>query len=97
MTIEVTCSCGFIKQKAKCAVCESRPEGNRERLVKCTDACVVFRRNAALAEALGIEKKEPKVKEVEYDPIIMSFYANNIVRYFLPECFRITNLISFAF
>lgn len=81
MSIELSCSCGHIKQKVKCSVSESKPEGNREKLIKCTDACIVVKRNLALAEALGIEKKEPKVKEVEYDPIITSFYSNNIVSF----------------
>lgn len=49
------------------------------RQIKCTDVCVVARRNAALAEALGIEKTEAKVKEVEYDATVLSFYAANLV------------------
>lgn len=80
MSIEVTCTCGNIKQRVKCATSEARPEGNRERKLKCTDACVVAKRNLALAEALGIEKREVKVKEVEYDPIITSFYIEHVVR-----------------
>jgi transcriptional repressor NF-X1 len=48
-------------------------------LLKCSDACLVARRNAALADALGIEKKEMKFKEVEYDPVTLSFYAANVV------------------
>lgn len=76
---DVTCSCGHLKQRARCATSAAKPEGNRERFIKCTDMCVVAKRNTALADALGIEKKEPKIKEVEYDPVTLSFYAANVV------------------
>lgn len=46
--------------------------------MKCTDACAVAKRNAQLAEALGVEKKEPKLREVEYDQSTLSFYATNL-------------------
>ncbi|KAM0751251.1 hypothetical protein T439DRAFT_313553 [Meredithblackwellia eburnea MCA 4105] len=77
--IEVTCACGNLKQSARCATSTVRPEGNRDRLVKCTDACALAKRNAALANALGIENKEPKVKEVVYEPQTLAFYTNNVV------------------
>ncbi|KAL8290623.1 hypothetical protein RQP46_002881 [Phenoliferia psychrophenolica] len=76
--IDVTCSCGHLKQRARCATSTAKPEGNRERLIKCTDACVVAKRNTALADALGIEKKEPKVKEVEYDPLTLAYFSANV-------------------
>ncbi|GAA5962625.1 hypothetical protein JCM3765_006863 [Sporobolomyces pararoseus] len=75
--IEVTCSCGNITQQARCGSSDSKPEGNNGRQVKCTDACAVAKRNAQLAEALGVEKKEPKLREVEYDQTTLSFYAAN--------------------
>lgn len=78
--IEVTCVCGHLKQKTKCASCDEREEGNRERKVKCTDACGVHKRNTALAEALGIEQRERKVREVEYDAALLSFYSDHPVR-----------------
>ncbi|GAA6062232.1 hypothetical protein JCM10212_000811 [Sporobolomyces blumeae] len=76
--IEVTCTCGHLVQKARCGSCDAKPEGNNGRQVKCTDACAVAKRNAQLAEALGVEKKEPKVREVEYDPSTLSFHAANL-------------------
>ncbi|GAA6016990.1 hypothetical protein JCM10207_001449 [Rhodosporidiobolus poonsookiae] len=76
--IEVTCSCGNIKQKARCGSCDSKPEGNNGRLVKCTDACTLAKRNAQLADALGVEKKEAKVREVAYEPQTLSFGQANL-------------------
>jgi transcriptional repressor NF-X1 len=76
--IEVTCSCGHLTQQARCGSSDSKPEGNIGRQVKCTDACAVAKRNAQLAEALGVEKKEPKIREVEYDQTTLSFYAANL-------------------
>lgn len=79
--IEVSCSCGHVKQQVKCHASTSKPEGNQGRLLKCSDACVVAKRNAALAEALGIEKeRQVKVKEVEYEAQVLSFYSANVVR-----------------
>ena len=76
--IEVKCACGHMKQQAKCGACTDKPDGNRGRLVKCAPACEIAKRNAALAEALGIEKVAPKVKEVEYLPLIVEFYSTNV-------------------
>lgn len=76
--IEVTCTCGHIKQQARCGASDSKPEGNNGRQVKCTDACAVAKRNAQLAEALGVEKKEPKIREVEYEQTTLAFYASNL-------------------
>ncbi|GAA6018805.1 hypothetical protein JCM11491_006870 [Sporobolomyces phaffii] len=76
--IEVTCACGHLIQQARCGACDSKPEGNMGRQVKCTDACAVAKRNAQLADALGVEKKEPKIREVEYDQSTLAFYAANL-------------------
>lgn len=32
-----------------------------------------------LAEALGVEKREPRSREVEYEPLMLSFYGANVV------------------
>ncbi|GAA5919432.1 hypothetical protein JCM6882_006322 [Rhodosporidiobolus microsporus] len=75
--IEVTCSCGHLKQKARCGANDAKPEGNNGRLVKCTDACALAKRNQQLADALGVEKKEAKVREVQHDPLTLNYYAAN--------------------
>lgn len=38
----VTCACGHLKQRARCATSASRPEGNRDRFIKCTDMVRFF-------------------------------------------------------
>ena len=78
-SIEVTCACGNLKQKAKCGSCDAKEEGNRERMIKCSESCTVKKRNDALAEALGIEARERKVREVEYDPMTLSYYSDHPV------------------
>ncbi|KAI5477454.1 transcriptional repressor NF-X1 [Pseudohyphozyma bogoriensis] len=50
----------------------------KDKKLKCTDACTIAARNQALADALGIEKREMKKREVEYDPLLLGFYAANI-------------------
>lgn len=81
--ITVTCTCGHLSQTVRCSTSTERPEGNMGRLLKCSDACAVNKRNVALAEALGIEKREKekeKMREVEYDQATLSFFAGNQVR-----------------
>lgn len=82
--IEIECLCGHLKQKVKCATTtgkEGTEEGNREKKLKCTDKCLVAKRNAALAEALGIEMRERKAREVEYLPSTLSFYSDHPVSF----------------
>ncbi|GAA5864129.1 hypothetical protein JCM3774_006390 [Rhodotorula dairenensis] len=75
--IPVHCACGHLSQNARCGACDDKPEGNEGRLLKCNDSCAVAKRNAQLAEALGVEQREVKSKEVEYPPELMSYYATN--------------------
>ncbi|SCV73947.1 BQ2448_6377 [Microbotryum intermedium] len=76
--IEVSCDCGYLKQTINCGACTDRPDGNNSKTLTCSDACAIAKRNAALAEALQVERREPKVKEVEYDPQTLSFYSMNV-------------------
>ncbi|KAK4051690.1 FKBP12-associated protein [Microbotryomycetes sp. JL221] len=78
--IQLTCDCGHLQQSTRCGACEARPEGNSTKKLTCGDACVINKRNLALADALGIEKdkREAKIKEVEYDGEMMSFYQANV-------------------
>lgn len=75
--IPVHCACGHLSQNARCGACDEKPEGNEGRLLKCTDACAVAKRNAQLAEALGVEQRETKTKEVEYPPELLAYYGAN--------------------
>lgn len=53
-------------------------EGNKDKVLKCDDRCEVEKRNKRVAEALGVEVKEKKIREVEYDQLLLGFYANNV-------------------
>lgn len=75
--IPVHCACGHLSQNARCGACDEKPEGNEGRLLKCNDSCAVAKRNAQLAEALGVEQREVKSKEADYSPELLSFYAAN--------------------
>lgn len=81
--IEITCSCGTLTQKVKCGSCDAKVEGNKDKVLKCDDRCEVEKRNKRVAEALGVEVKEKKIREVEYDQLLLGFYANNVVSTFL--------------
>lgn len=56
MIVDVKCRCGYISQKVKCSSCDNRPEGNRDRLLKCNNDCVLYQRNLALASAFVDEE-----------------------------------------
>ncbi|GAA5878773.1 hypothetical protein JCM8547_007192 [Rhodosporidiobolus lusitaniae] len=75
--IDVTCACGHLSQKARCGSQDSKPEGNNGRLIKCTDACALAKRNQQLADALGVEKKEPKVREVQVEDGTLRYFEAN--------------------
>lgn len=75
--IEVSCTCGHLSQKARCGANDENPAGNQGRNIKCTSACDVAKRQAQLAEALGIEKKEPKVREVTPEPATLAYFEAN--------------------
>lgn len=75
--IPVHCACGHLSQNARCGACDEKPEGNEGRLLKCNDSCAVAKRNAQLAEALGVEQREVKSKEADYSPELLNFYAAN--------------------
>ncbi|KAF8629368.1 hypothetical protein AX17_005664 [Amanita inopinata Kibby_2008] len=53
--ITISCPCGRMKQSVRCGRCESRPSGSQSQsLLKCTSQCEIAKRNARLADALGI-------------------------------------------
>jgi transcriptional repressor NF-X1 len=55
-SVTLSCPCGRIQQQAPCGHCASSPSGRAggTAVPKCTTECAVARRNARLAEALGI-------------------------------------------
>ena len=54
--ITITCPCGRIKQPIACGRSTSNPAGREStQVLKCTSDCAIAKRNAKLAEALGID------------------------------------------
>jgi hypothetical protein len=56
-SVTLSCACGRIQQQAPCGRCTGSPAGRAGgagATLKCTNECAVARRNARLAEALGI-------------------------------------------
>jgi len=66
VVITVTCACGRITQPAPCGA---------SRVLKCQDACFVAKRNARLADALGISEstRAGSVNSVTWNPDLVSF------------------------
>ena len=66
--IHISCPCGRIRQPIACGRSMSNPGGRESsQSLKCTNDCLVAKRNARLAEALGINPdKAGAAKEVQY-------------------------------
>ncbi|CAH7665772.1 hypothetical protein PPACK8108_LOCUS60 [Phakopsora pachyrhizi] len=79
--IDAKCECGHITQRVKCACCDSRPEGNLNRVINCNDDCMLFQRNSALAKALGISNssKENSEDETSWSNGAIQFFGSNVL------------------
>ncbi|KAH9926706.1 uncharacterized protein B0H18DRAFT_1084937 [Fomitopsis serialis] len=66
--VHISCPCGRIRQPVACGRSTSNPGGREgSQLLKCSPECLVAKRNARLAEALGINPdKTGPAKEVVY-------------------------------
>ncbi|KAF7323896.1 R3H domain-containing protein [Mycena kentingensis (nom. inval.)] len=76
--ITVACPCGRIRQQLQCGKSPTNPAGRRETQVKCTNECLVAKRNARLAEALGITpESRAKFEEVTWNDEVRAFARAN--------------------
>ncbi|KAJ7136015.1 hypothetical protein C8R44DRAFT_609441 [Mycena epipterygia] len=55
--ITVTCACGRIRQPVQCGKSIASPAGRESQQPKCTNECLIAKRNARLADALGISQE----------------------------------------
>ncbi|KAI0037225.1 hypothetical protein K488DRAFT_39490 [Vararia minispora EC-137] len=79
----IACPCGRIRQSIQCGRCTVNPAGREAtQQLKCTNECAVAKRNARLAEALGISLDARKGPEVVYSEYLLSFARANLK--FLP-------------
>lgn len=81
--VEVTCACGHLRQRALCGSSTARSESAATRLIPCTDACAIKKRNAALADALGISSSSdlPSTarRPAVYDQQTLDYYSSSPV------------------
>jgi transcriptional repressor NF-X1 len=78
--VDASCTCGNNVQRMMCGSSTSKPTSSAVAPLPCTDACAVLKRNAALAEALGIDPDRstaPQSRPVEYEDETLEFYAAN--------------------
>ncbi|KAJ3984020.1 hypothetical protein F5890DRAFT_102720 [Lentinula detonsa] len=77
--IELTCECGRIRQAAVCGRCRSNPAGlAKGQTLKCTTDCALKKRNARLADALGITPGgSGRLAEVTYNDELVAFAKAN--------------------
>lgn len=99
--LTLTCSCGRIRQAVHCGRSSSNADGNQRGSLKCNNECSIAKRNAKLADALGITpESRGKVSVVSYHEELITFAKANpkflgIVEKALAEC--VCLLDEFAF
>ena len=78
-TITVYCACGRIQQPVQCGRNTSNPAGREATLApRCTNECEIAKRNARLAEALGIDPDSHKTnRNVAYSDELVAFAKPN--------------------
>jgi len=76
--ITLTCPCGRVKQVVNCGRTISNPTRSTQLEPKCTNECHIAKRNAVLAEALGIDTEaREKAKMVVYGEGLLNFAKSN--------------------
>ena len=77
-TITITCPCGRIRQPVPCGRSTSNPAGREgSQQLKCTGECSIAKRNARLAEALGINP-EGRSFQASYSDEVVAFARANV-------------------
>lgn len=77
--ITITCPCGRIRQSVPCGRSITNPGGREgSQQLKCTNECAVAKRNARLAEALGISPEGHRSFQANYSDDLQAFARANI-------------------
>jgi transcriptional repressor NF-X1 len=76
--VTVACPCGRIRQTIRCGRSAASPAGREASTqIRCSNECAVARRNARLAEALGIATDEKRGAAASYaDELVALAKAN---------------------
>ncbi|KDQ13108.1 hypothetical protein BOTBODRAFT_188850 [Botryobasidium botryosum FD-172 SS1] len=73
-----TCACGRISQPTTCGACTSNPSPRSSQKLDCAQACLMAKRNASLAEALGISPDSSRnLSTVTYPDELITFFRAN--------------------
>jgi transcriptional repressor NF-X1 len=75
--VTLSCPCGRIRQSAPCGRSTFNPSREGAQQVKCSNECLVAKRNARLAEALGINP-DNRDKAVTYSEELTAFAKANV-------------------
>ncbi|TFK89666.1 hypothetical protein K466DRAFT_486400 [Polyporus arcularius HHB13444] len=76
--VTITCSCGRLRQSVSCGRSASNPAGREgSQQLKCSNECAIAKRNARLAEALGINPDRDRVQQVTYNDELLGFARAN--------------------
>ncbi|KAL4253098.1 NFX1 family protein [Abortiporus biennis] len=78
--VNITCPCGRLRQPVPCGRSTTNPAGREgSQQLKCTNECAVAKRNARLAEALGIspETRGGTAQQVSYHEDLVSYARAN--------------------
>lgn len=77
-TVIITCSCGRIRQSVQCGRKLSNPtSGEGRKTLTCTNECAIAKRNARLAEALGISSDRTERNKATYRDELTVFARAN--------------------
>ena len=74
--ITLSCPCGRFQQPTKCGRCTSNPNKAFQQL-HCRDECAIAKRNARLAEALGISPETKEKTNVTYPEDLVTYGKAN--------------------
>ena len=77
-TVIIICSCGRIRQSVQCGRKLSNPTGGEgSKTLACTNECAIAKRNARLAEALGISSDRTERNKATYRDELTAFARAN--------------------
>ncbi|KAI0746900.1 hypothetical protein C8Q80DRAFT_804919 [Daedaleopsis nitida] len=76
--VTITCPCGRIRQPVPCGRSLANPAGREgSQQFKCGNECAIAKRNARLAEALGINPDRDRAQPVTYNDDLLGFSRAN--------------------
>ncbi len=77
--VTISCPCGRIRQSVPCGRSTTNAAREGGQQLKCTNECGIAKRNARLAEALGInpERADSRLSQVTYNDDLATFARAN--------------------